>query len=152
MDRCEITQTGARLFAKKAMCLDGLRVLDVGFNHFRHAGVAALLDRRPPELHTLGLRDNDLFDDGVAVLAESPAGDVLRELDLSRNGLTTAAVLALCDTEHLANLVVLRITDNPLGEPGAAALSASTLAKRLAILETGYLPASGTPYGDDIPF
>jgi uncharacterized protein (TIGR02996 family) len=152
LDRCQITQRGAALFARKAKFLGDLRRLDVSFNQFRLVGLAALLDRQPAALHTLLLRDADLFDAGAELLASSPASNPLCELDLSRNGLTTAAVLALCDTEHLANLVVLRIADNPLGEPGAAALAGSAIAKRLSALETGYLPAPPPPYGGDIPF
>lgn len=159
LDRCQITQRGAGLFAKKAKFLPELRRLEVGFNQFRQAGLAAFLERKPANLHTLGLRDNDLFDAGAELLAGSPASDALHALDLSRNGLTTAAVLALCDAEHLANLLILRMTDNRIAEPTAAALAASPLGQRLAVLECGKPPPPPTtprpesPTGDgDIPF
>src|SRR5262249_31890633 len=75
LDRCEVPLDGARQLAKKAAFLDGLRVLDVAHNSFGPAGLAALLESEPPALHTLLLRDNDLFDKGAAILAGSPASD-----------------------------------------------------------------------------
>ena len=152
MDRCEITQTGARLFAKKARCLSGLRVLELGFNQFRPAGLAALLDRRPPELHTLGLRDNDLLDDGAALLAGSPASDTLRELDLTRNRMGPAAALSLAAADHLSNLLVLRLTGNPLTPPAVGAMAGSAFGKRLMVLDTDQPPPPGPRYSDEIPF
>lgn len=137
LDRCQITHRGAGLFAKKAQFLSELRQLELGFNQFRQTGLAALLERKPAHLHTLGLRDNDLFDAGVELLANSPASDPLHELDLSRNGLTTSAILTLCDAEHLANLLILRMTDNRISEPTAAALATCPLGQRLAVLECG---------------
>ncbi len=117
LDRCEITLTGARLFAKKARFLGGLRQLEVGHNHFGAAGVGALLEREPPSLHTLQMRDNDLFDKGASLLAESPASGPLLELDLSQNGLGTTAVEALGASPHLGGLLVLRLVDNPINSP-----------------------------------
>jgi uncharacterized protein (TIGR02996 family) len=125
LDRCEIPLAGACLFAKKAAFLDGLRILDVGHNHFGPAGLTALLEREPPALHTLGMRDNDLFDKGAALLAESPASDGLLEVDLSQNGLGAAAALALGESAHLGQLLVLRLADNPINEQSAAFLTAS---------------------------
>lgn len=77
----------------KATFLDGLRRLEVGHNHFA-LGLDALLKREPPSLHALGLSNNDLFDKGAALLAESPASDALLELNLSQNGLGADAVRA----------------------------------------------------------
>jgi uncharacterized protein (TIGR02996 family) len=135
LDGCEIPLAGARVLAEKATFLDGLRLLDVSHNGFGPDGLAALLEREPPSLHTLQIRDNDLFDKGAEVLAASPASDTLRELDLSQNGLGAAAALALGESEHLRELLVLRLADNPISELSAATLAASPLGRRLAILE-----------------
>ncbi len=137
LDRCEIPQTGARLFAKKASFLGGLRLLDVSHNHFGSAGLSDLLGRESPSLHTLGMRDNDLFDKGATFLAGSPASDALLDVDLSQNGLGPAAAQALGESAHLRGLVVLRLADNRINESAATALAASHLGQRLAVLEWG---------------
>jgi uncharacterized protein (TIGR02996 family) len=155
LDRCEIPLAGARLLAKKAAFLDGLRLLDVGHNHFGPTGLEALLERRPPSLHTLRMRDNDLFDKVAALLAGSPASDALLEVDLSQNGLGAAAALALGESPHLRGLLVLRLADNRIGESAAATLAASRLGQRLAVLELEDTPPAPDPPpvgGDGIPF
>jgi Ran GTPase-activating protein (RanGAP) involved in mRNA processing and transport len=139
LDRCEVSLTGARLFAKKATFLGGLRCLDVSDNYFGPTGLAGLLEREPPSLHTLEMRDNNLSDEGAAVLAGSPASDTLLEVDLARNNLGLAAARALSDSAHLRGLVILRLADNPINASSAAALAAS-LGKRLAVLELDNLP------------
>ena len=135
LDRCEIPMSGARLFAKKASFLGGLRILDIGHNHFRATGLETLLERKPPVLHTLGLRDNDLHDEGAELLAGSPASDVLVELDLGQNGLGTEAARTLGESAHLRALLVLRLVDNRINKADARTLAASPLGKRLAVLE-----------------
>jgi uncharacterized protein (TIGR02996 family) len=154
LDRCEILQSGARLFAKKASFLGGLRRLDVGHNHFGPAGLAALLEREPPSLHTLHMRDNDLFDQGAELLAGSRASDALLEVDLSQNDLGPAAAQALGESAHLRGLLVLRLADNRIQELAATALAASPLGQRLAVLELDNLPpAPGSPRvgGEGVP-
>jgi Ran GTPase-activating protein (RanGAP) involved in mRNA processing and transport len=135
LDRCEITLAGARLFAKKASFLRGLRQLDIGHNHFGPAGLTDLLGRKPAALHTLRMRDNDLFDAGAELLAASPTSDSLLEVDLSQNGLGPAAAQALGKAAHLRGLIVLRLADNPISESAAAGLAASPQGQRLAVLE-----------------
>jgi hypothetical protein len=145
LDRCEIQLGGARQFAKRAGFLGTSRQLDVGHNHFGPSGLAALLGRGPGSLHTLGMRDNDLFDEGAEQLAGSPASDALLEVDLSQNGLGAAAARALGESAHLRGLLVLRLGDNPINESAAAALAASPLGRRLAVLEVNNLPPSPPP-------
>src|SRR5205823_1685027 len=128
--------SGAAPLAKAAF-LDGLRLLDVGHNHFGPVGLEGPLDRAPPALHTLLMRDNDLFDKGAELLAGSPASDVLQEVDLSQNRLGPAAAQALGASAHLRGLLVLRLEDNLIGEPATAALAASPLGRRLALLDLG---------------
>jgi uncharacterized protein (TIGR02996 family) len=154
LDRCEVPLTGARVLLKKAAFLGGLRLLDVGHNHFGLDGLGALLERQPP-LHTLLMRDNDLFDKGAALLAGSPASDALLEVDLSQNGLGDAAALALGESAHLRGLLVLRLADNRISESAAATLAASPLGQRLAVLELEDTPPAPGPAavgGDDISF
>jgi hypothetical protein len=155
LDRCEVPLSGARLLAKKASFLDGLRLLDVSHNHFGPVGLGALLEREPPSLHTLRMRDNDLFDKGAALLAGSPASDALLEVDLSQNGLRSAAALALGESAHLGGLLVLHLADNPINEQSAATLAASPLGQRLAVLELEDTPPAPDPPpvgDDDFPF
>lgn len=152
LDRCEIRSNGAKLFAKKASFLRGLRTLDISHNHFGPLGLAALLEREPPALHTLRMRDNDLYDEGATLLAGSPASDGLLELDLSQNGLGTTGARTLGDPAHLRGLLVLRLSDNRINEPAAEALARSPLGQRLAMLDLENLPPI-PPVGDDaIPF
>ena len=157
LDRCEITQNGARLFAKKGVFLNDLRRLDVGHNDFGQSGLAALLEREPPALHTLGLCDNDLFDQGAKLLAESPASNALLDVDLSRNGLGATAAQALGASAQLRELLVLRLTDNPMNQSDAlvGALTASPLGHRLAVLDMEQAPSRPdwpSPEDDDVPF
>jgi uncharacterized protein (TIGR02996 family) len=135
LDRCEIPLAGARLLASKAGFIAGLRALDIAHNHFGPVGLEALLKREPPALHTLHLRDNDLFDKGAALLAGSPASDTLLEVDLSQNGLGPAAAQALSESPHLRSLIVLRLADNAINESAGATLASSPLGQRLAVLE-----------------
>jgi Ran GTPase-activating protein (RanGAP) involved in mRNA processing and transport len=145
LDRCEVPLTAARHLAKAAFA-DGLRVLDLGHNYLGPVGLTALLERAPAALHTLGLRDNNLFDRGAALLAGSPASAGLLEVDLSQNGLGAPETLAaLGESEHLRGLLVLRLADNPTDEEGAAALAASPLGKRLTVLEFVDAPAPEEP-------
>jgi uncharacterized protein (TIGR02996 family) len=140
LDRCEISLTGARLFAKKASFLGDLRWLDVGHNRFGPAGLAALLERAPQSLHTLYMRDNDLLDQGAELLAGSSASDSLLEVDLSQNSLGSTATQALGESAHFSGLLVLRLADNAINELAATALAASPLGQRLAVLELDNLP------------
>jgi hypothetical protein len=155
IDRCEVPLTGGRLLAKAAF-VGGLRGLDVGHNYFGPVGLGALLEGEPPSLHTLRLRDNNLFDKGAALLAESPASDALLEVDLSQNTLGPAAARALGESAHLRGLLVLRLADNPIHESAAATLAASPLGQRLAVLDLeGPPPAPDLPpvgEDDDVPF
>jgi Leucine-rich repeat (LRR) protein len=151
LDRCEVPLPGARQLAK-ARFLDGLRLLDVGHNHFGPVGLGALLEREPPSLHTLRMSDNDLFDKGSAVLAGSPASDNLLEADLSRNGLGDAAAQALGESAHLRGLLVLRLTGNRISDSAAAGLAASPLGQRLALLDVPPARPNPPPPEDEIPF
>jgi uncharacterized protein (TIGR02996 family) len=150
LDRCEITLAGARQFVKKASFLGELRQLDVGHNHFGAAALDALLERAPTALHTLRLRDSDLWDREVQLLAGSAASNALLEVDLSQNDLGADATLALGESEQLRALLVLRVAENPLiTEPVAAVLAASPLGKRLAVLELDPPLAVTDPPQDD---
>jgi len=132
LDRCEIPEDGAVQFSKTAPFLDGLRILEAGHNHFGNTGLRALLDRSSRTLHSLGLRNNTLTNEGVALLAESPASNELCELDLGENALTVGAAKSLSKTENLSKLKILRVGDNP--KLGYKALGSSPLGKRLKLL------------------
>jgi Ran GTPase-activating protein (RanGAP) involved in mRNA processing and transport len=112
----------------------------VNHNRFGPKGLAALLARKPQQLHTLQMVDNDLGDEGVARLAASPAADSLLEVDLSVNRVGDSAARALAETKHLRNLLVLRIDEWRFSEPAKDALVRSPLGQRLAVLESGDIP------------
>jgi uncharacterized protein (TIGR02996 family) len=145
LDRCEIPERGAVHLAKTAPFIEGLRILEAGHNYFGSAGLDALLQRSSTTLHSLGLRNNNLTNQGAALLAESTASNELLELDLSDNALTGSAAKSLGETENLGRLLLLRIGDNPLGYQ---ALVSSPLGQRLKLLSVeeaedwyeGYLP------------
>jgi len=151
LDRCEIRLSGARLFAKKASFLNHLRTLDVGHNHFGSGGLDALLAREPPALHTLHMRDNDLFDEGAELLSGAPASNGLVELDLSQNRLKGAAARALGQTENLQALLVLRLADNSINDADVAALRSSPLGRRVAVLEFQDEPPAPTTHDESDP-
>lgn len=153
LDRCEVPLSGARQLAK-ALFLAGLCKLEIAHNNLGPVGLEALLDRAPPSLHSLGLRDNDLFDNGAKLLAESPASDTLLELDLSQNGLGPAGVDALGAAPHLRNLLLLYLKENRISQSSGEALAASPLGQRLAVLDLKDPAQPGPSSGgsDDIPF
>jgi uncharacterized protein (TIGR02996 family) len=146
LDRCELRLTSGRLLAK-ATFMDGLRILNVEHNALGTAGLTALLEREPPSLHTLRMRDNSLFDRGAVLLAGSPRSNGLLEVDLSQNGLGNEAAKALGQSAHLQKLLILRLLDHTISEKAAATLASSPLGSRLALLELVYPPEQG-----DIPF
>jgi uncharacterized protein (TIGR02996 family) len=134
LDRCELRQPAIRKLAE-APFLASLRRLNLNANMIGREGLAALLDRKPAELHTLTLVFNHLGDEGLAVLAGSPASNTLVELDLTQNTLGIKSAQALLASTHLQNLAILRLKDNPLSKRARVALAESPLGKRLAVLE-----------------
>lgn len=146
LDRCEIPKDSAVRFAKTASFVQGLRILEAGHTDFGSAGLEALLQRSSTTLHSLGLRNNTLMNEGAALLAQSPASNELLELDLGENHLTDAAAKSLGKTKNLRRLLILRIGDNP--KLGYQALASSPLGKRLKLLGVekaahwfqGYMP------------
>jgi uncharacterized protein (TIGR02996 family) len=154
LDRCEIPLLGVGPLMQ-APFLGRLRLLDAAFNYFGPAGLEILLEKQPAALHTLLMRNNDLFDKGASLLAGSPASDTLLELDLSQNGLSATAATALGDSQHLRKLLILRLLDNAINKSAGATLAASPLGKRLTLLEleTPQPPQPAQPRNDDaIPF
>jgi uncharacterized protein (TIGR02996 family) len=144
MDLCEVSGVGGRVFAKKASFLDKLCSLDVSHNHFGRDGLAALLERKSPTLHTLRMRHNNLFDEGAELFATSPATGMLREVDFSYNEFGLAAIRALIKCKHLGQLQILRLNYNKFSEESSESLRTSQLGQRLALLEM--------TDGIDIPF
>jgi uncharacterized protein (TIGR02996 family) len=146
LDRCEIPEDGAAHLAKTAPFVEGLRILEAGHNHFGSAGLDTLLQRSSTTLHTLGLRNNSVWNEGAALLAESPASNELLELDLVENALTADAAKSLGKAKNLRRLLILRVGDNP--KLGYEALASSPLGQRLKFLAVeksehwyqGYVP------------
>jgi uncharacterized protein (TIGR02996 family) len=139
LDRCELPLSAARQLVK-APFLGTLRRLNVSHTLFSRDGLRALLDKNPPELHTLRMADTALDDEAVRHLADSPASDTLLEVSLAQNGLGDQAAQALTKSKHLRNLLVLLLDSDRISKKAAAALTRSPLGKRLAVLETIQAP------------
>ena len=79
--------------------------------------------------------DNDLGDEGVAHLADSPTSDTLLELEPPlANALGDLAAKYLAKAKGLENLLELRLASNRFSKPAAASLADSPLGKRLLTL------------------
>jgi uncharacterized protein (TIGR02996 family) len=145
LNSCEIEPPGAAALAG-ASFLGSLRRLEVNHNSFGPRGLLALLDKRPPSLHTLSLVNADLTDEGVARLAASAGSDDLLVLYLAHNALTDGAARALAASGRLRSLLVLGLNSNRISKEAMAALRDSSLGKRLGHLDEGpYL------YDDEVP-
>ena len=150
LDRCEISEADAVIFAKTASFFEGLHILEAGHNYFGSAGLKAILQRSSTTLHSLGLRNNTLTNEGATMLAESPASNALLELDLGENALTARAMRSLGTTANLSGLSILRVGENP--KLGYEALALSPMGQRLKLLSVdtaaswyeGYLPEEVT--------
>ena len=152
IDRCEIKPGMFTSYVEQSKHLGALRVLNVAQNEIGPTGLTALLERAPNSLHTLLVGDNDLHDRGVIALANSPATDSLLELDLNKNGIGPTGFAALTESEHMAQLLILRVHDNEMSETSQKSLQDSPLGQRLKVLglkaprrEWGYMP----PYDED---
>jgi uncharacterized protein (TIGR02996 family) len=84
-----------------------LRWLNAGGNGITGRWAKALLDKRPPHLHTLRLGGNDIGDAGARAVAASPGAALLQELDLSYNDIGDEGAAALGASAHLSGLLVL---------------------------------------------
>jgi uncharacterized protein (TIGR02996 family) len=140
---CEMPADGAQRLALGDF-IASLRHLNADHNNFGPEGLHALLEKKPSQLHTLSLVNNDLGDEGALHLAESPASATLLAVDLRQNGLRVDATEALAASKHLGSLLVLRLNDNPIAREAAANLRQSPLGNRIAILEA--------PGEDVLPF
>jgi uncharacterized protein (TIGR02996 family) len=134
LDSCEIKSSGARWLVY-ATFASSLRRLNVNHNSFGPEGLYRLLDVKPPFLHTLYMVNNDLGDEGAAHLAESPASDVLLDVNLSTNDLRDQAARLLGKSKHLKNLLVLQLRHNEISEQAKADLVSSRLGQRLTVLD-----------------
>lgn len=142
LDRCEIELPGARRLAK-APFLDSLRRLNVNYDSFGPEGLRALLEAKPSCLHTLWMIHNDLDDEVISHLADSPVSDTLLEVSLVQNGLGDRTAEVLAKAKHLQNLLVLWLGVNRIDKSAAVDLADSPLGRRLAVLDM---------LDEDIPF
>jgi hypothetical protein len=90
--------------------LTELRRLDLGWNHFGDAGLAALLQGSwVANLRELRLYCTNLGTPGLQALAACPALTRLRLLELDHHAVTVAGAAALADSPYLGRLLQLRI-------------------------------------------
>jgi hypothetical protein len=113
MDRCEISEVGTRLFAKKAN-FDELRILNLSHNYVGQDGLKAILERKPKQLHTLLLSHASLTTESIEQIADAAASQVFRDLDLSGNDLTVSGANAILCSEQLRSLRILRFYQDAL--------------------------------------
>jgi hypothetical protein len=80
-------------------------------------------------VHTMDLGWNKLHDDGAQVIAKAlPRCSMLRDLDLTGNGITKVGIAHICRGMGEAPMILrLNLSFNPLGAEGAAALVNSGL-------------------------
>jgi uncharacterized protein (TIGR02996 family) len=154
IDRCQLSSAAVRTLSDRADFWQTLRLLNLSYNPLGVEGLQPLLERFPPQLHTLELCDCDLDDDALVQLAQSPVVDRLLELNLSKNNFGIGALRTLGETEHLPALLVLRILKSQPEETLLQALQGSPLGQRLRELSTNsaefrwgesYMP----PYEED---
>jgi uncharacterized protein (TIGR02996 family) len=135
VDDSRLGNNGLALLASSAH-LGQLRELHLGNSNIRDDGLRALADSdRLPRLETLDLPRNHLGA-SVAVLGASSHFPALTRLGLDFNDLHNEHLMALVDSPLLARLEELRLSGNrDLGETGLAALASSPQAGCLRRLD-----------------
>jgi uncharacterized protein (TIGR02996 family) len=113
--------------------LGGVEELNLADDWLDDAGVTALARADTlPRLAALAINDNEqITAGGVEALADSPFFAGLTSLDVSGNDLGESAVRAIGAGRSLSRLHTLRLSRNPIGDPGAAALAGSPLLARM---------------------
>ena len=120
--------TASRVFYR------GLTYLDLTGCQTPAAGARALAHAKG-KLTSLQLGWNPLGDDGVQVLAGSPAFARLAELDLSECELGSEAAAALARSSSVRGLTRLDLSRNRISSRGARALASSPNFSHLSLLE-----------------
>jgi uncharacterized protein (TIGR02996 family) len=119
----QLTDEGALALARSPH-LTRLASLELGWNELAPAGVLALLQHLGA-LTQLGLAHNELDDEEVQAIAQSPLLARLTRLDLRHNRLGDEGARALAQSPHARSLQELDLRANPLGDEGARALAQS---------------------------
>jgi hypothetical protein len=111
--------------------------LELTANRVTPAGLEALLcSPTASALSSLTLQGNPVGDDGARVLADhAPAS--LRQLDLSRCGLSSDGVVRALSSPGIAGIARFSMTDTPLDPRAAAAIGALPRALHLNLSATG---------------
>lgn len=127
-----LTAVGLRALAASP-AIAGLKVLDLGQNPLDADAIDALA-AASPALAELSLTQAPIGDAGAAALARSTIRPTHLRLDLC--GLTELGVRALVEAGALAEAASIGLGGDPIGDAGAAALSA--LAARPGTLDLSY--------------
>ena len=131
-----IGDEGAGLLARSPH-LGQLRRLNLSSNGLGPAACAALGEGAFPCLRSLHLRANHVGDEGLRILARGHELGKLRALHASHNRITSLGALELAEA-FPAELEVLSLSWNRIGDAGAAALASARGACRLAALDLAY--------------
>lgn len=122
-----LDQRAGELLAN-APFISHLTTLEMGGNDIGPDGVTALLGANSLNLTELDLSTISHRGDELArILAGSAHLTKLRRLDLATNTLCDNGLEVLLKSPHLAGLMGLRLSDNPLTNAGAFALARSSL-------------------------
>lgn len=104
-------------------------------------GVRQIFGRRHfPCLEKLILGQNQMGDEAVRSIANSPGLENLKVLDLSRNGLRNASAVALAESPYITQLETLLLSHNEIRLTGARALAESPNFERLKHLDFSHNP------------
>ncbi len=131
-----IGDEGAGLLARSA-ALGRVQRLNLSSNGLGPAACAALGAGELAALRSLHVRANHIGDEGLRALARGGALAKLRALSASHNRITSLGALELADA-FPAEMEVLSLSWNRIGDAGVMALAGTAGAARLAALDLGY--------------
>lgn len=98
------------------------QILNLKAKFIREVGARELAKEELSSLRALDLSQNDIGDEGVKAIAESPVFSNLRQLNLKSNQITDQGAEYLANSSILENLRSLQLVVNDLSEEGEKVL------------------------------
>ncbi|MEL6341483.1 MAG: hypothetical protein AAFV53_00015 [Myxococcota bacterium] len=140
LERADVDVNVANLIAATGQ-LRRLTALHLIGNPLGYAGAMALLDAdQLPALRALTLRQCQLTDSVVTVLAANVRAKALRHLDLADNGLSDKSAVCVATSRHLRALRHLDLSGNQIAADGARRLAASPNLRALQFFSLDQCP------------